>query len=202
VIDVAANGIDGLHMASHGNHDLIVLDAMLPGIDGLEVLRRLKHDQRLRPIPVLIASARGEETDIVAGLELGADDYVTKPFSPRELVGRVRAVLRRASGGPPAEVMRVGDLTLDRNRYIAITPDGEKSLTPTEFELLAAMANQPGRIFTRSQLLIAVRGVAFESYERAIDSHIRNLRKKIEPSEGNPKYIITVHGVGYKFVEE
>jgi len=118
VIDVAANGIDGLHMASHGNHDLIVLDAMLPGIDGLEVLRRLKHDQRLRPIPVLIASARGEETDIVAGLELGADDYVTKPFSPREVVTRVRTILRRVDAHPSTgEVIRVGALMIDIEKH-------------------------------------------------------------------------------------
>jgi two-component system alkaline phosphatase synthesis response regulator PhoP len=168
-------------------------------MDGLDVCREIRRESN---VPIIMLTARVEETDKLIGLELGAGDYITKPFSPRELVGRVRAVLRRANGGTPVEVMRIGDLTLDRNRYVVVTPEGEKMLTPTEFELLATLVNQPGRIFTRSQLLIAVRGVAFESYERAIDSHIRNLRKKIEPAEGDPKYIITVHGVGYKFIEE
>jgi two-component system alkaline phosphatase synthesis response regulator PhoP len=145
-------------------------------------------------------TARVEETDKLIGLELGADDYVTKPFSPRELVARVRTVLRRTTGGTPTDVLRVGDLTLDRARYQAVFPNREIALTPTEFELLATLASQPGRIFTRSQLLTAVRGVAFESYERAIDSHIRNLRRKIEPDDATHHHIITVHGVGYKFV--
>jgi two-component system alkaline phosphatase synthesis response regulator PhoP len=144
-------------------------------------------------------TARVDETDKLIGLELGSDDYLTKPFSPRELVARVRTVLRRVSGTIPGEVIRSEHFTLDRTRYRAILPDREVPLTPTEFEILATLVSQPGRIFSRSQLLTAARGVAFESYERAIDSHIRNLRRKIEPLEGESHHIITVHGVGYKF---
>src|SRR5512133_2664033 len=192
----AKDGAQGLSSARREKPDLVVLDLMMPEMDGLDVCRAIRRESN---VPIIMLTARVEEADKLIGLELGADDYITKPFSPRELVGRVRAVLRRANGGTPAEVMRVGDLTLDRNRYVAVTPEGEKPLTPTEFELLAALANQPGRIFSRSQLLIAVRGVAFESYERAIDSHMRNLRKKLDPSGAERDLITTVHGVGYKF---
>jgi two-component system alkaline phosphatase synthesis response regulator PhoP len=165
-------------------------------MDGLDVCREIRREHT---IPIIMLTARVEETDKLIGLELGADDYITKPFSPRELVARVRTVLRRAAGGAPPEIVRAGELTLDRSRYRVVSPHGEVPLTPTEFEILAILANQPGRIFSRSQLLNAVRGVSFESYERAIDSHIRNLRRKIEPDEGEPRYILTVHGVGYKF---
>ena len=197
----AFDGPKGLALARREQPDLVVLDLMLPGMDGLDVCRELRRDSN---IPIIMLTARVEETDKLIGLELGADDYLTKPFSPRELVARVRTVLRRASGDSASEVIRAGQLTLDRGRYHAILPNstGEPRLvplTPTEFEILATLASQPGRIFSRSQLLIAARGVAFESYERAIDSHIRNLRHKIESSEGEPRYIITVHGVGYKF---
>jgi two-component system alkaline phosphatase synthesis response regulator PhoP len=170
----------------------LVLDLMLPGMDGLDVCRSLRREGN---IPIIMLTARIEETDRLIGLELGADDYITKPFSPRELVARVRTVLRRASGDSSTDMIRVGEITLDRTRYQVALPDRSITLTPTEFELLATMMSQPGRIFTRAQLLNAVRGVAFDSYERAIDSHIRNLRRKLEPGE----YIITVHGVGYKF---
>jgi DNA-binding response OmpR family regulator len=170
----AEDGPRGLAAARHEQPDLIVLDLMLPGMD---------------------------EVDKLVGLELGADDYITKPFSPRELVARVRTVLRRTSGDHSMDVLRVGELTLDRGRYILVLSGREEALTPTEFEILYTLASQPGRIFTRSQLLNAVHGVAFESYERAIDSHIRNLRRKLEVSEEEPRYIITVYGVGYKFVE-
>ncbi len=192
----------GLAAARRDRPDLIVLDLMLPGMDGLDVCRCLRQDARLKDIPIIMLTARVEETDKLVGLELGADDYITKPFSPRELVARVRAVLRRAGGEPSgAELIRVADLTLDRARYKVTLPGREVTLTPTEFEILATLAGQPGRIFSRAQLLTATRGVAFESYERAIDSHVRNLRRKIEPEDA-PRYIITVHGVGYKFAEE
>jgi two-component system alkaline phosphatase synthesis response regulator PhoP len=165
----------------------------------LDVCRELRHDGS---VPIIMLTARVEETDKLIGLELGADDYLTKPFSPRELVARVRTVLRRGAGGPTVtEMIRAGDLTLDRTRYKVVLPNGDVTLTPTEFEILAALAAQPGRVFSRAQLLTVARGVAFESYERAIDSHIRNLRRKIEPEGEEPRYILTVHGVGYKFAE-
>jgi two-component system alkaline phosphatase synthesis response regulator PhoP len=194
----ANDGPKGLATAQREHPDLVVLDLMLPGMDGLDVCRELRRENS---IPIIMLTARVEETDKLIGLELGADDYLTKPFSPRELVARVRTVLRRVSGLTPTEVIRAGQVTLDRTRYRVVLPDREVTLTPTEFDILATLASQPGRIFSRAQLLIAARGVAFESYERAIDSHIRNLRRKIEPIEGEPRYIITVHGVGYKYEE-
>ena len=202
VID-AETGMMGLAAARRDRPDLVVLDLMLPGIDGLDVCRKLRQDPLVKDIPIIMLTARVEETDKLIGLELGADDYVTKPFSPRELVARVRAVLRRAGGeSNPAELIRVADISLDRARYRVILPNREVTLTPTEFGILATLASQPGRIFSRAQLLTATRGVAFKSYERAIDSHVRNLRRKIEPEKGNPRYVITVHGVGYKFAED
>ena len=195
----AGDGLKGLALARKERPDLIILDLMMPGMDGLDVCRELRRESNT---PIIMLTARVEESDKLVGLELGADDYLTKPFSPRELVARVRTVLRRATGSAtPAEVIRAGTLTLDRARYLARLPDRDVQLTPTEFEILAALASQPGRIFSRAQLLTVARGVAFESYERAIDSHVRNLRRKIEPGE-EPQYIITVHGVGYKFAED
>ena len=194
----AYDGRTGLAMAHRIQPDLVVLDLMLPEMDGLEVCRELRLESG---VPIIMLTARVEESDKLIGLELGADDYMTKPFSPRELVARVRTVLRRGAGIPQAEIIHAGDLILDRRQFSAKISDREVPLTRTEFELLAILASQPGRIFSRSQLLTAVRGVTFESYERAIDSHIRNLRRKIEPEEDGPTYIITVHGAGYKFVE-
>ena len=194
----AYDGPAGLATARQVHPDLIVLDLMLPGMDGYDVCRELRRDS---DVPIIMLTARVEETDKIIGLELGADDYITKPFSPRELVARVRTLLRRASGSATTEILHAGDLALDRNRYVVSLPDREISLTPTEFELLATLATHPGRIFSRAQLLTAVRGVSIESYERAVDSHIRNLRRKIEPGEGPPRYIQTVHGVGYKLIE-
>ncbi len=188
----AGDGLKGLALARSQKPDLIVLDLMLPGMDGLDLCQTLRRESK---VPIVMLTARVEESDKLAGLELGADDYITKPFSARELAARVRTVLRRASGDSSSDLIRVGEVTLDRSHYQASLPDRSVSLTSTEFELLATMMSQPGRIFTRTQLLNAVRGVAFESYERAIDSHIRNLRRKMEPGE----YIITVHGIGYKF---
>jgi DNA-binding response OmpR family regulator len=146
-------------------------------------------------------TARHEETDKVVGLELGADDYVTKPFSPRELEARVRAVLRRQAGSADAEVLRAGDLTLDLPRLRTTVAGRSVELTATEFQLLAALARQPGRVFTRSQLLDAIHGVAFDSYERAIDAHVKNIRRKIEPDPRSPRYLLTVYGVGYRLAD-
>jgi DNA-binding response OmpR family regulator len=149
-------------------------------------------------------TARAEETDKLVGLELGADDYIVKPFSPKELVARVRAVLRRSesAAATATDLIRAADLTLDLPRMKVTVSDQVIELTPTEFQLLAALAQQPGRIFTRAQLLDAVRGVALESYERAIDAHIKNIRRKLEPNPRQPKYVLTVYGVGYKFNDE
>ena len=171
----------------------------LPQIDGLDVTRALRKDSNL---PIIMLTARGEESDKLVGLELGADDYMVKPFSPKELVARVRAVLRRLEGETNrGAVIRTGDLMLDESRLQVVLAGRNIPVTPTEFQLLAALARQPGRILTRAQLLDAVRGIAFESYERAIDAHIKNLRKKIEPDPRDPQYILTVYGVGYKFRE-
>ena len=193
------DGQGGLDKARREKPDLILLDLMLPGMDGLDICRELRKESNT---PIIMLTARVEETDKLIGLEIGADDYITKPFSPREMVARVRTVLRRAQGDPTAEVIRAGNLTLDRNRFIAMIGQKEITLTPTEFEILATLASQPGRIFSRSQLLMAVRGVAFESYERAIDSHIRNLRRKLEADESSFEWIVTIHGVGYKLNEK
>lgn len=200
----AETGSAGLNIAQRDQPNLIVLDLMLPGMDGLDVCRTLRQNLPTRDIPIIMLTARVEETDKLIGLELGADDYITKPFSPRELVARVRAVLRRAEGDDTVapDLIRVADLVLDRARYKVTLPNKEIALTPTEFELLATLASQPGRIFSRAQLLTAMRGVTFKSYERAIDSHVRNLRRKIEPENDAPRYVITVHGVGYKFAED
>ena len=192
----AMTGPDGLSAARREKPDLVVLDLMLPEMDGLDVCRTLRRES---DIPIIMLTARVEETDKLIGLELGADDYITKPFSPRELVARVRVVLRRMSGDPTSDVIRAGEVTLDRTRYEVNLRDQTISLTPTEFEIFATLMSQPGRIFSRAQLLKAVHGVAFESYERAIDSHIRNLRRKLEADDGRSTYIVTVHGVGYKF---
>jgi DNA-binding response OmpR family regulator len=186
--------------ARRARPDLVVLDLGLPGRDGLDVARSLR---RTSNVPIVMLTARGEETDRVVGLELGADDYVVKPFSPRELVARVRAVLRRteAAGAGGTEVLRVADVEVDLPRMRVAVAGRPVELTPTEFQLLATLAREPGRVFTRGQLLDAVHGVAFESYERAVDAHVKNLRRKIEPTPGHPRYLLTVHGVGYRFAD-
>jgi two-component system alkaline phosphatase synthesis response regulator PhoP len=200
----AADGQTALTLARHERPDLVVLDLMLPGgIDGLEVCRRLRRDPGLADVPIIMLTARVEETDRLIGLELGADDYVTKPFSPREVVARVRAVLRRTRGhGPPPGIIRIGELAVDLTKRSVTVSDQSVSLTPTEFDLLSVMARNPGRPFTRAQLLDLVYDVAYTGYDRAIDSHIKNLRRKIEPDPPQPRYILTVYGVGYKFCEE
>ena len=198
-VTVAGNGVDALALARSRQPDLIVLDLGLPQMDGLDVTRALRRQSN---VPIIMLTARVDESDRLIGLELGADDYVTKPFSPKELVARVRAVFRRVDA-PPArgDVIRAGDVTLDKPRMLATAGDRRVDLTATEFELLATLARQPGRVFTRAQLLDAVRGDAVESFERAIDAHVKNIRRKIEPDTRNPRYILTVYGIGYKFAE-
>ena len=193
----ADDGISALRVVDESQPDLIILDLGLPGMDGLDVCRELRKNSDL---PIIILTARGEESDKLVGLELGADDYITKPFSPKELVARVRAVLRRMEKSTSdEEIFRVGKVWFDVLKMRLTIDDTAIELTPTEFELLLTLARQPGRIFTRSQLLDAIHGVAFESYERAIDAHIKNIRRKIEPDPRQPKYVLTVYGVGYKF---
>jgi DNA-binding response OmpR family regulator len=195
VVIVAPDGPQGLALTRRERPDLVVLDLMLPGMDGLDVCREIRRESS---VPIIMLTARVEETDKLIGLELGADDYLTKPFSPRELVARVRVILRRAAGGEPPELIRAGELTLDRTRYQVELSGRSMDLTPTEFEILATLAGQPGRIFSRDQLLSAAHGVSFDGYERAIDWHIRNLRRKLESDDDT--HIVTVHGVGYKYV--
>jgi DNA-binding response OmpR family regulator len=194
---VAYDGKKAMHIARHDKPDLVVLDLMLPEMDGWDVCRALRKESN---VPIIMLTARVEETDRLIGLELGADDYVTKPFSPRELVARVRSVLRRIQGAPPKpERISRGEITVDVSRH-AVTVRGEPvDLTPTEFDLLAVLMQDAGRSFTRSQLLEQVQGYAYEGYERTIDVHIKNLRQKIETDPRNPRHIKTVYAVGYKF---
>ncbi|MBN2086363.1 MAG: response regulator transcription factor [Anaerolineales bacterium] len=196
----ASRGDEALQAFRASRPDLVILDLNLPGMDGLDVAREIR---RLGQTPIIMLTARVEETDRLVGLELGADDYVTKPFSPREVVARVRAVLRRAQGGAAApEMIRTADLEIDVVRHTVRRGDQLLDLTPTEFSLLAGLAGQPGRVFNRMQLLELAQGSAFEGYERTIDVHIKNLRAKIEPDPKNPARILTVFGIGYKFAEE
>ena len=197
----AHDGREALASFRTGAPDLIVLDLGLPLVDGLDVARTVRKTSN---VPIVMLTGRGDEADRVSGLELGADDYVTKPFSPRELVARVRAVLRRSEQATtPADVIKAGEVTLDVPRMSVRVRDAEvEQLTPTEFQLVATLARSPGRVFTRAQLLDAVHGVAFESYERAIDAHVKNIRRKLEPDPREPRYLLTVHGVGYRFADD
>ena len=200
--EVTAVGDGEAALASVRGHrpDLVVLDLGLPGMDGLDVARELR---RASTTPIVMLTARGDETDRIVGVELGADDYLVKPFSPKELVARVRAVLRRTSGATAgAEVLRAGDVEVDLPKMRARVGGDPVDLTPTEFELLATFVREPGRVFTRGQLLDALHGVTIDSYERAIDAHVKNLRRKIEPEVGRPRYVLTVHGVGYRFADD
>jgi DNA-binding response OmpR family regulator len=194
----AGDGQEAVMRARTERPDLVVLDLGLPRLDGLDVTRRLRQDG---DVPIIMLTARDDETDKLIGLELGADDYVTKPFSPRELVARVRAVLRRHERSEVVDRLVAGALALDVPR-MRLEVDGRATeLTATEFALLAAMARQPGRVFTRSQLLDAIHGVAFDSYERAIDAHVRNIRRKIEADPHQPRHLLTVYGVGYRLAD-
>ncbi len=196
----ANDGQLALAQYKHEKPDLVLLDLHLPGMDGLEVARRLRASSN---VPIIMVTARVEETDRLIGLELGADDYVTKPFSPREVVARVRAVLRRAEApSVTPEVIRAVDIIIDLTRHTVMRADEPIDLTPTEFGLLVTLAREPGRAFTRLQLLETSQGDAFEGYERTVDAHIKNLRAKLERDPKKPEYIVTVFGVGYKFSEQ
>jgi DNA-binding response OmpR family regulator len=199
-VTAVGDGESALASARGWRPDLVVLDLGLPGMDGLDVARELR---RASTTPIVMLTARGEETDRIVGLELGGDDYLVKPFSPKELVARVRAVLRRTSGGAAgAEVLRAGDVEVDLTKMRVRVGDRAVDLTPTEFQLLATLVREPGRVFTRGQLLDALHGVTIDSYERAIDAHVKNIRRKIEPEVGRPRYLLTVHGVGYRFADD
>jgi DNA-binding response OmpR family regulator len=195
----AYDGRTALNLAKNEMPDLVILDLMLPEVSGWDVCRSIRRDSE---IPVIMLTARDEITDKIIGLEMGADDYITKPFDPKELVSRVRAVLRR-SGQPrqPQGLLQIADLTVDIPKRLVSRGGVKFELTPNEFEILKVLAENPGQVFSRMQLLDRVQGDAYEGYERTVDSHIKNLRKKIEPDPERPRYLITVHGVGYKLEE-
>jgi DNA-binding response OmpR family regulator len=198
----ATNGQEALFVAREEKPDLILLDIMMPHMDGYEFIRVFSRESSPREseIPIILLTAKLEESDKVVGLELGADDYVTKPFGMRELLARIRAVLRRAAkSSPPAEVLRAADVILDKGMRTVSVGSRLVDLTPTEFDLLAELMSAPGRVFSRAALLEAVQGVAIDSMERAINVHVSNLRAKIEPDPGKPRYVETVFGVGYCF---
>lgn len=195
---VAYDGVEALRLAREGHPDLIVLDLMLPGIDGLEICRTLRNES---DVPIIMLTARTTDEDKLTGLGLGADDYVTKPFSPRELAARVRAVLRRLPGERgPAEIER-GELTVNFVKHKAFLAGRPLNLSPTEFKLLGVLAREPGRVFSRAQLIEEALGYDFVGFDRTVDVHILNLRRKLEPAPNHPEYIKTVYGVGYNFLE-
>jgi len=193
----AADGSTALATFQREKPDFMILDLSLPGMDGLDVCRAVRH---VSNIPILMLTARVEEADKLVGLELGADDYVVKPFSPREVVARVRTILRRAAAVdlPKPELIQVGDLQIDPDQHTVIVSDRQIELTPTEFDILVVLARQPKRVFTRLQIMEQAQGDAFEGYERTIDAHIKNIRLKLEINPKKPAYIHTVFGVGYK----
>jgi len=196
-VATATNGKEALFIARHEKPDLIILDIMMPGMDGFEFMRQHRKE---RETPIILLTARVEEDDKVVGLELGADDYVTKPFSPRELTSRVRAVLRRSGQSlPQTEILRIGGISLDRDSHLVTLDEAIVDLTPSEFDLLAALMSTPGRTFTRLELLDQIQDTAFVGYARTIDVHVKNLRAKIEGNPRQPRYIETVYGVGYRF---
>ena len=201
-VRVETRGDRGLLVWEQLRPDLVLLDLNLPGKDGLDVAREIR---RKADTPIIMVTARAEETDRLIGLELGADDYIVKPFSPREVVARVRAVLRRAgaAAAPSARRVSVGDVEIDLDTHSARRGEQSLDLTPTEFQLLTVLASQPGRVYSRLQLLESLQqGMAYEGYERTIDAHIKNLRSKLEVDPRQPRYIETVFGVGYRFHKE
>jgi len=197
----AFRGDTGLQTWENTRPDLVLLDLNLPGMNGLDVAKAI---QKKADTPIIMVTARVEETDRLIGLEIGADDYITKPYSPREVVARVRAVLRRAGKAQtPQEIISISNLVIDLNGHSVTRDDEEIDLTPTEFKILTALAEAPGRVFSRMQILESVQdGPVYEGYERTIDAHIKNLRSKVEVDPKTPKYIETVFGVGYKFSKE
>jgi two-component system alkaline phosphatase synthesis response regulator PhoP len=194
---VADNGQNALYAARHEKPDLILLDIMMPEMDGFEFIRSYRKES---DTPIILLTARLEESDKVVGLELGADDYVTKPFGMRELLARIRTVLRRAGKTPePSQVLRAADIVLNRESHSVSVADRPVKLTPSEFDLLAVLMSSPGRVFSRMDLLQELEGTSFEGIARTIDQHVRNLRTKIEPDPSHPRYVETVFGVGYRF---
>ncbi|SDF14504.1 response regulator transcription factor [Sporolituus thermophilus] len=195
IVYEAYDGTEGLRLIQDKTPDIAVLDVMLPQLDGFEICRRLRREGN---IPIIMLTARDEETDKLIGLELGADDYVVKPFSPREVVARVKAILRRSGKGTEESsgVIIAGRLAIDRDRHVAKIDDVPLELTPTEFKLLALLAGNPKRVFSRLQIIEHIQGYSFEGYERTVDAHVKNLRRKL----GNAQYIQTVYGIGYKFL--
>jgi two-component system, OmpR family, alkaline phosphatase synthesis response regulator PhoP len=197
----AYDGETALHILRHDRPDLAVLDLMLPGRDGWYITRTVREDSALASVPIIMLTARVEDTDKILGLELGADDYVTKPFNPREVVARVRSVLRRTQPGAPGSqrrVFQVGELLMDLGRHEVLLKGQPVELTPTEFKILQILMESPGYAFTRSELIEQGLGYEYEGAERTLDSHVKNVRKKIEPDPGRPTYIETVYGVGYR----
>jgi DNA-binding response OmpR family regulator len=195
----SGNGREALAIFRRENPAMVVLDLNLPEIDGLDVCRIIRKESN---VPIIMLTARAEETDQLIGLELGADDYITKPFSPRALVARIRAVLRRAGGDlTQSHVLKVGDLEIDKRGYTVLRGDDPIALSRTEFNLLLLFAESPGQAFTRAQILNQLHGFAYEGFDRSIDAHIKNLRRKLEPNPAEPRYILTVYGIGYKFSE-
>ena len=196
----AGDGKAALDTLRQSRPDLVVLDLNLPGIDGLEVCRRIRSDS---DVPIIMLTARVEETDRLIGLEIGADDYITKPFSPRELVARTRAVLRRTGGeSRQRDIIRVDELEIDLAGHRVSRAGEPVHLTPIEFNILTTLAQQPGQTFSRGQLLDRLHGVTYDSYDRSVDSHVKNLRRKLESDPSEPVYILTVYGVGYRFSDE
>ncbi|MBN2075981.1 MAG: response regulator transcription factor [Dehalococcoidales bacterium] len=197
-VDTAYNGLDALELARKNHPDLIVLDLMLPGINGLEVCRTLRQES---DVPIIMLTARSTDQDKLTGLEVGADDYITKPFSPRELAARVRVVLRRMPGERGPEVITHSKLTVNFLKHEASIEDKEIPLTEIEFKLLGALIREPGRVFSRSEIIDKALGYGFEGFDRTIDVHILNIRRKMEDDPSKPRYIKTVYGAGYKLSE-
>ena len=194
---IAYDGLNGVLLAEQRRPDIIVLDLMLPGIDGWEVCRRIRKNN---DVPILMLTARDDEADRLSGLEIGADDYVTKPFSPREVVARARVILRRTYKQPPSQLVKAGNVLIDIDRH-EVRKDGELiDLTPTEFKILELLAVNSGRVLSRLQIVEKIQDYAFDGYERTIDAHVKNLRRKLEDNPKDPKLIQTVYGVGYKLM--